>query len=816
MCVLACLCAAGSAHAQTATTSTPFTGLERPALGSRLTVEALSDLPGGGNLLTLIDTVIPEVISDRVDTGGLSTGSPARLGARGSSWTQTVFRLDGIDISSSDGSGAPLLLPGTLNWDYVDVATGLMPIDINAPGLAISLAPRRPAATWTRIVEATGSIPALVSASHLTFVDRELTPGIPPPISRLDSAAYANVLFSGPMVPDKVGIVVAGTWNGSRRFDRSDPTRLAAQQTSLFTHLVYTASARDEMRFVGWVQRSTAPFENRLAFERPTSREETRGARGQLVWDRKAGSNLWSAFAAYTAKQRTLGLARSSSIAIERVTDGPAEALLYPGPSTERSWSTGIRLNPSSASPGPAGQPRPTLGAELSGNSVRMRPAFSGRIGELVNGLPARVWDYTDPGVAAKWSDISLAAYAADQFQPHPRVTLDGGLRYEYVSASAATGTDHISWNALLPRAGIRWELTNRAHIATLAGYSRTAHRLTLTDLAWGDSSAPSGNVYRWNTALSAKHAPLPSEIGTLVARVGPGGRGATGFASIDQDLKRPHMDELTFGFEGRPTATTVFRLTGIGRRERDVIAVFNEGAPESSYTLLRVPDEGLFGGGQFLPVFNRQPATFGADRYTLTNPADHETTFVGAELTGQAQTSRLFLIFGVTAGRSEGLSANRGFRAIENDAALIGEVYTNPNARTYAQGRLFTERGYTIKLSSVYHFAHDIQLGFAARYQDGQHFSRLLIVPNLNQGPEIVRAFRNGRTRFTFTGTLDARLQKGFNVGSRRLAVVLEGYNLLNMGLEVEEVQVTGALSRATTAVLPPSALHVGVRLTF
>jgi outer membrane receptor protein involved in Fe transport len=445
-----------------------------------------------------------------------------------------------------------------------------------------------------------------------------------------------------------------------------------------------------------------------------------------------------------------------------------------------------------------------------------MRPAFNGRIGELVNALPARVWDYTDPADPAKWTDVSLALYAADRFQPHPRVTLDGGLRYEYVSGSAATGTGSISWNALLPRAGIRWELTNWNHIATLAGYSRTAHRLTLTDLAWGDASAPSGSVYRWNAPPSAIHAPTSSEIGTLVARVGPGSQGTSGFASIDPDLKRPYMDELTFGFEGRPTPSTVFRLTGIGRREQNMIAAFNEGAPESAYTLIRVSDEGLFGDGSLLPVFDRRPATFGADRYTLTNPADHETTFVGAELTGQAQTSRLFLIFGLTAGRSEGLSASRGFRAIENDAALIGELYANPNARTYAQGRMFTERGYTIKLSSVYHFAHDIQLGFAARYQDGQHFSRLIVVPTLNQGPELVRAFRNGRTRFTFTGTLDARLQKGFAFGSRRLAAVLEGYNILNMGLEVEEVQVTGALSRATTAVLPPRALHVGVRLTF
>ena len=199
-----------------------------------------------------------------------------------------------------------------------------------------------------------------------------------------------------------------------------------------------------------------------------------------------------------------------------------------------------------------------------------------------------------------------------------------------------------------------------------------------------------------------------------------------------------------------------------------------------------------------------------------LTNPADHETTFVGAELTGQRETERLFLLFGLTAGRSEGLSAYRGFRAIENDAALLGDVFTNPNSRTYAQGRLFNERGYTIKLSAVYRFAHDIRFGFAARYQDGQHFSRLVVVPNLNQGPEIVRAFRNGRTRFTFTGTMDARLQKGFTSGTRRVAIVLEGYNILNMAYEIEEFQVSGARSRATTAVQPPPSLHVGIRVEF
>ena len=51
--------------------------------------------------------------------------------------------------------------------------------------------------------------------------------------------------------------------------------------------------------------------------------------------------------------------------------------------------------------------------------------------------------------------------------------------------------------------------------------------------------------------------------------------------------------------------------------------------------------------------------------------------------------------------------------------------MFVNPNARTVARGRLFTERGCTIKSAGVYRFAKEVTLGIAARYQDGQHFAR-------------------------------------------------------------------------------------------
>ena len=85
------------------------------------------------------------------------------------------------------------------------------------------------------------------------------------------------------------------------------------------------------------------------------------------------------------------------------------------------------------------------------------------------------------------------------------------------------------------------------------------------------------------------------------------------------------------------------------------------------------------------------------------------------------------------------------------------------PTRPAYARGRLFSDRAFTMKWTTLYRFPHDFTVGGIARYQDGQPFSRLAVVPNLNQGTEGVQAYPNAGTRFTFNSTLDLRAQKGF-----------------------------------------------------
>src|SRR5262249_16376494 len=87
------------ARAQTPPAPPPLSE-ERPPLGASITVDALGTLPSSANLFSLLDTVVPDVIADRIDTGGLSAGAAAPVGAPGSTRTQTALRARDARITS--------------------------------------------------------------------------------------------------------------------------------------------------------------------------------------------------------------------------------------------------------------------------------------------------------------------------------------------------------------------------------------------------------------------------------------------------------------------------------------------------------------------------------------------------------------------------------------------------------------------------------------------------------------------------------------------------------------------------------------------
>ena len=111
--------------------------------------------------------------------------------------------------------------------------------------------------------------------------------------------------------------------------------------------------------------------------------------------------------------------------------------------------------------------------------------------------------------------------------------------------------------------------------------------------------------------------------------------------------------------------------------------------------------------------------------------------------------------------------------------------------------------------------FAPSVALAGTVR-QGGVGLARLVVVPNLTQGATAVRAYANGGSAFTFTATLDVRVQKTFAIGNSALAATVDIYNLPNLHNEAIEDVSAGPGFRAPTALQPPRTAVVGLRVTF
>jgi hypothetical protein len=436
-------------------------------------------------------------------------------------------------------------------------------------------------------------------------------------------------------------------------------------------------------------------------------------------------------------------------------------------------------------------------------------PAYPGTIRELVDGIPARAWQYSPPREARR-SATTLDAFVADRVNLSKRLTLDAALRFDGVTGTARDAARGVAWRTWLPRAAVRWSITDAWRLALFSGYQRTADALTLGTLAYGDPASPVADVYRWNGG---------GNLGPLVARVGPGAGSGGALTTIDAHLARPATGELDIGIEARPIGSMRLRFAHTLKRQSNALAVIDTGAPASSYAVTGIPDPGANFqdpiDDQILPIYDRLPASFGADRYLLTNSPNRPDTFRGMNLSVQVSTNHLSLFAGGTTSESHVYAANRGFRVTEADPGTAGERLTDPNASTHARGYPFSDRSYTVKIAGVYRFSRGVRLGVIARYQDGQPFSRLIVAPDLNQGAEAIRAIRNGGSRFSYTGTLDVRVQKELARGRQRVALVMDVYNLPGMGKEVEEYVVTGPNFRDITAVQPPRTVLIGLRFS-
>lgn len=768
--------------------------------GQHLTSRWFTDPASARDIWQLVETIAPFVIADRMDNGGLATGRTALLGSRGSSWTTTRLTVGGATMPAPNERG---LMPFALDlsaFSAVSVISGLAPVEFGTPGVVLSLTPRAPANRRRGAADVSVTTPGMVGDNRLPSA---------PSIQRTERWGEGSLLYELP-VGTATGLLVSAGRSEIRFQERDLPARWDASATSLLAHLTGRPDDDRQWRMLGAFQRVVYPFDDRRQFRNRQVVE--RGSFAQLVstWDRSLASGAHLEWMASVQHGRfTPDPPSTQGGTLDRVTDGFVPAPAARTRTTQ--WELGATWH---AAPLAWRGSRHDVRAGVQTRRVTLSATALGPVdvAEMVAGLPARVWrPDTPPGPAGR-AVFESALFAASRMALTSNLTLDAGVRAEFTRGTMRGGEQPITWATISPRTMAQWRLGPVALFAGAAWYSEP---LAPSQFRHGDRGEVTWRVHRWHD-LDGNALFSPGEDGVLVARAGRG----PDVASIDPDLRAPRTVEHTGGIELRLGQHVTLRSSAIWRRMRGLLGSVNTGVPSSAYAqrLIADPSEDWLSPADDRPllVYDRLPSSFGLDRFLLTNPDDHTAHYEGVETEWILRTRPAELLFGAMMYRSRSWSGHLGFGPLENDHGVIGEVFERPNARPVLQGSYFFDRSYVGKLSGSVHLPFAMRFGFAARYQDGQPFSRVVVVPDLSTGPEMVHAYRTGRTRYTYTLTLDLRLQKTFTLAGRAAALRLDVFNATNHKNEVEEDALTTPLFRLSTAVQPPPTARLGLRISW
>ena len=572
--------------------------------GTTFDADALRNLPSSRDAWSLLETAETSSVVDRLDNGGLHAGQAPRFSAHGGPFAQTSFRFGAADVTDPSGSGSPLLVPDLGTVGALDVLTALVPLEEAGSGPLLVMLPPRPTTLWR------GSLEGAATTSGL---QADAPPG-PPPIARYDSWRRGAFSLAGPLVRERLGLAVSGSAISVSRFARDERDPRDARARSLLAHLVWT-DARTEARLLALVQDARHPDPAAVLFGEAARRRDA-FAHLQAGWTRRGETGAAVRAAASYARARSVAEGRSDATIgeVDPVADGPIPGMLLDGPGSRERTEASLVFRAA-----PEEWRRSfhaiSLGAEVSREKMELFASGPVTVGEIVGGRAARVWAFPRRPAASRGSASELAAHLTDRARFGDRLVVEAGARVESTRTDSA-GPSPISWLDVSPRLRARLRLDRAGRLALFGGWSRRRDRLPLRLLAYGDPTAPAATVSRWRDDGDGRFT--PREEGRPVAFAGPGGSRS----SIDPDLAAPRADELVAGVEARLGPSTVVRFIGIDRRARRLIESVNVGVPRDRYRSFTVFDPGgdfaTTADDQQLPIFDRDPASFGADP-TLT-----------------------------------------------------------------------------------------------------------------------------------------------------------------------------------------------------
>jgi len=785
--------------------------------------QQITEMPSGHNLWSLIENQDLSAVTDRIDVGGLWSGIPALFSARGaSSWTQNRFLLNGMDITDPYQGGIPLLFPDlfSLNHTYL-INAGHLPENVY-PGGYLNLV------TGHETEEFHGSVSGFYTQHSLqssNITESLQNEGIYENHT-FDTFTEGNVSISGSIIPKKLSFFTSATGFDLSRdlaeFDGENKTSLVSGLLSL----KYNLSAHNAFRFL-YTGQSLNHSSLGAAREVPFSATNKAWQNFhvlQAFWDSHINHHHeLTAGMGYVYGNDQLNFQENSRIPHSKeivYNHSLGGAAPFAEETKRRKFI--FLLKGKSNFPHFLGLNHTLqygFNLQLTSSSQEIDVIDSRHL-YFFRGKPIQTAEYNTP-VFHEETGIHWNFYFQDTLTFSNLFSIYLGAHVSSLNAwvpGSEQEQNKINWLNISPRIGLIIPLSKSKTPVLKLSYARYFNDLPLKYLSYGNPNALGSLIYSWNDSNQDQMF-QQNEQGELLRREGPF------YSLIDPNIQRPYADEAVIAYDINFKPQWHFSLSGFYRVYKSFINTFNTGVDFLEYE----PDYAVDIGDDRIPytnddliftVYNQKQESLGEDFYLLSNiEADTRATYYyGLDVNLIKHFGDIFsLFFSFTAINALG-TTNPGNTCLENDIGVIGSLFNNPNAMINTEGRPCFDRGYTARLGFKYSAPFGLLFSGIIKYYDGQPFSRKIIIEGFNQGPFYIQAHPSGVSRYEFNSTMDLRLEKRFHLRSSLLRLILDGFNVLNLGLATEENEWTGPEYplRYATEIQSPRVFRLGISYEF
>ena len=458
------------------------------------------------------------------------------------------------------------------------------------------------------------------------------------------------------------------------------------------------------------------------------------------------------------------------------------------------------------------------------------KEAFAGNVLHVLrNGSPIEVYVFGAPSrsTSGLWT---YHAYGSDAWRVNDRLSLSLGLRFDRtrlflpaqthpvgrfnpVAQTFAAVGNLIDWNSIAPRAGLILDVSGHGRTVVKVNYGR--YWLSPGPELGFDANPNANQWWRRHTWADTNHSGVweQSEEGRLL-----GSRGGLALESLDPGLEPALLDEVTASVERELPARLGVRTGIVWRSERQHWMRRNTNQPIEAFTVpVAIADpgpDGKVGTGDDGPLLAGYDL---APEFLSRPPVNIVRNVPGADSshwTWEATATRRY---------SDGWSLAAGFDytwSRDQGSGYSGQGVRNNtypltpndliNAGTSGQYQFGT---WSAKVSGTYDGPWNVRVSPLLRHQSGQPYGRTFST-GLRYGTVRILAEPIGTRRMDNVTIVDVRVEKGFTLaGNRRVAAIVDVFNLLNANPEQNVSWSSGSFLRPL-AIVAPRIVRIGGKL--